>query len=155
MLYKFCPQLPQLPKELIDLTEDEIRNIPNKFNGGKSNGESKKYTLHTATQELQDFLRPYFDSNFEIAFQIISNELPIHKDYGRTNCYNYVIKSGGDVSTVWYDDNLNEIDRIIFLENSWHNINVSTFHNVKNLTSTRVAVSVWKKDNNAIGKVIL
>jgi hypothetical protein len=151
MLYSYCSQIPQIPDEIINLTEDEIRKIPNKFNGVKAT----KYSLHTATQELNDFLKPYFDNNVNIAFQLITDDLPLHKDYGRTNCYNYIIKSGGDVSTVWYDDNAKEIDRVIFPTGVWHNINVTKFHNVVGINSTRIAISVWASDETAIGEVKL
>jgi hypothetical protein len=149
MLYNYCSHIPQIPDDLINITEEEIRKIPNKFNGVKAT----KYSLHTVTKELKDFLKPYFDNDVNIAFQLITDELPVHKDYGRTNCYNYIIKSGGNVSTVWYDDNLKEIDRVIFPKHIWHNINVETFHNVVGINNTRIAISVWTKDESAIGEI--
>lgn len=149
MLYRYCSQIPQIPDELINLTEEQIRKIPNKFNGVKAT----KYSLHTATKKLEEFLTPYFDNDVNIAFQLITDNLPVHKDYGRTNCYNYIIKSGGDVSTVWYDDNLKEIDRVVFPTRIWHNINVEKFHNVIGINNTRIAISVWTKDESAIGEI--
>ena len=149
MLYRYCSQIPQIPDELINLTEEQIRKIPNKFNGVKAT----KYSLHTATKKLEEFLTPYFDNDVNIAFQLITDNLPVHKDYGRTNCYNYIIKSGGDVSTVWYDDDLKEIDRVTFPTHIWHNINVDKFHNVVGVDSTRIAISVWAKDESAIGEI--
>lgn len=149
MLYKFCPEIPKIPDHLVNLTEEEIRKIPNKFNGVKAS----KYTLHNATKALEDFLRPYFDKDANIAFQLITDELPVHKDYGRTSCYNYIIKSGGDVSTVWYDDSVKEIERVNFPTYTWHNINVETFHNVVGIDRTRIAITVWTKDNNAVGEI--
>lgn len=149
MLYRFCPEIPKIPDYLVNLTENEIRSIPNKFNGVKAS----KYTLHNATKELEDFLRPYFDNDANIAFQVITDELPVHKDYGRTSCYNYIIKSGGNVSTVWYDDDVKEIDRVVFPEYVWHKINVEKFHNVIGIDCTRIAISVWVRDENAVGEI--
>lgn len=147
MLYNYCSHIPQIPNDLINITEEEIRKIPNKFNGVKAT----KYSLHNVTKELDNFLRPHFNNDVNINYQLITDELPIHKDYGRTNCYNYIIKTGGDVSTVWYDDNLQEIERVVFPTHTWHNINVETFHNVIGIDSTRIAISVWSKDESAIG----
>ena len=147
MLYNYCSQIPQIPNDLINITEEEIRKIPNKFNGVRAT----KYSLHDVTKELDNFIRPYFNNDVNIAYQLITDELPIHKDYGRTNCYNYIINTGGDVSTVWYDDNLQEIERVVFPTHVWHNINVETFHNVIGLDSTRIAISVWSKDESAVG----
>ena len=149
-LYSYCSQIPQIPDRLINITEEEIRKIPNRFDGVD---KPRKYSLHTATQHLQNFLQPYFDSNAEIAYQLITDDLPIHKDFGRTNCFNYIIQSGGDVNTVWYDDDLKEIDRVILPTHIWHNINTETFHNVIGVNSTRIAISVWIKDENAIGDI--
>ena len=149
MLYNYCPKIPEIPSELIDITENEIRKIPNIFNGVTA----KKYSLHAVTKELKNFLKPYFNSNVNIAFQLITGELPVHKDYGRTNCYNYIIKTGGDVDTVWYDNDLKEIERVNFSAYRWHNINVETFHNVIGVDSTRIAISVWSSDKSVIGEV--
>ena len=150
MMYNYFPQIPKIPESIINITEEEIRKIPDRF---KSERENPIYTLHDATEELRDFLQPYFSNDMDIAFQLITDELPIHKDFGRTSCYNYLIKSGRKASTIWYDDDLKEIDRVIFPTHVWHNINVETFHKVVDVTDTRISISVWSKDENAMGEM--
>ena len=149
MLYSYCSQIPQVPEEIINLTEEQIRKIPDRFDGVKAS----RYTLHDATKELKDFLQPHFSNKVDIAFQLITDDLPIHKDFGRTSCYNYIIKSGGEASTVWYDDSMKEIDRVVFPTCVWHHINVEKYHNVIDIKDTRIAISVWTKDENAIGEI--
>lgn len=149
MLYSYCSQIPQVPKEIVNLTEEQIRKIPDRFDGVKAS----RYTLHDATKELKDFLQPHFSNKVDIAFQLITDDLPIHKDFGRTSCYNYIIKSGGEASTVWYDNSMKEIDRVVFPTCVWHHINVETYHNVVDIKDTRIAISVWTKDENAIGEI--
>lgn len=147
-MYNYFPQIPKIPESIINITEEEIRRIPDRFKGT----ETSTYTLHNATQELKEFLQPYFNET-DVAFQLITDDLPIHKDFGRTSCYNYLIKSGGEASTVWYDDDLKEIDRVIFPTHVWHNINVETFHKVVDVIDTRISISVWSKDENAMGEI--
>ena len=151
MFYEIRYELPSIPKEL-HKSEDDIRKIKDEFADVRPNSKPK-YTLHTVSSELKDFLLPCFGEQYEFAFQLITSDLPIHKDFARRSCFNYIFSSGGDVSTNWYDDNLNQIKTIIFPENTWHKIKVDTFHNVTNLTSTRIALSVWEKDETAIGEV--
>jgi len=155
MLYRYCPNIPQIPNDIIDkFTEDEIRKIPRDFSGVEPpNNVVPKYSLHTAPQEIKSFLQPYFDNDVDISFQLITQDLPIHKDFGRTNCYNYIINTGGNVNTVWYDDDLNEIEREIFPNNVWHNITVSTYHNITELTNTRIAITVHTREPDAIGDI--
>lgn len=156
MLYEFCSNLPQIPQDILNLlTEESIRQIPNRFNGQPiTDNPTPKYSLHTVTQDLEKFLKPYFPQDVNIAFQLITEDLPIHKDYGRSSCYNYIVELGGYVTTVWYNDHLKEIDSAIFPEKVWHKIDVSTFHNVKGVTSTRIAISVWTKNESAIGEIV-
>ena len=54
MLYRYCSQIPQIPDELINLTEEQIRKIPNKF---KLNGFKQKYILKKIAER-------YFDKKF-------------------------------------------------------------------------------------------
>lgn len=156
MLYEYCSNIPQIPKEILNqLTEESIRQIPNRFNGQPITDNPKpKYSLHTVTQDLETFLKPHFPEEINIAFQLITEDLPIHKDYGRSSCYNYIVELGGSVTTVWYNDNLEEIGSTIFPAKVWHKIDVGTFHTVKGVTSTRLAISVWTKNEDAIGEIV-
>lgn len=154
-LYEIHYELPSIPEEL-HKSECDIRKIKDEFADRRSEidpNSKPKYTLHTAPPEIKDFLLPHFGKQYEFAFQLITSDLPIHKDFGRRSCFNYIFSSGGDVSTNWYDDNLNQIKNIVFPENTWHKIKVDTFHNVTNFTSTRIALSVWEKDETAIGSI--
>tara|TARA_B110000503_G_scaffold81856_1_gene125050 strand:- start:388 stop:831 length:444 start_codon:yes stop_codon:yes gene_type:complete len=144
-LYEHCPNIPDLPDNLIKLiTEENARQSNSLFVA--NNGERYKipwYSLHTIVfPEVIEFLQPYFDPKLNIKIQLITRELLIHKDQGRTSCYNYLVKTGGNVSTVWFDDDKNEIERVILPERSWYKLNVSVFHNVYDITSTRIAITV-------------
>ena len=155
MLYNFYHEIPSIPEDLCK-SEIDIRKIKDEFADRRSQiapGSKPKYTLHIAPIEIKNFLLPYFGKQYEVAFQLITSDLPIHKDFGRRSCYNYIFFSGGNVNTNWYDDDLNQIETVIFPENTWHKIKVDTFHNVTNFTSTRIALSVWEKDETAIGVI--
>jgi len=155
MFYKFYHEIPNIPEELCK-SEKDIRKIKDEFADRRSQidpNSKPKYTLHTAPSEIKDFLLPYFGEQYEFAFQLITSDLPIHKDFGRRSCFNYIFSSGGDVNTNWYDDNLDQIETVVFPENTWHKIKVDAFHNVTNFKSTRIALSVWEKDETAMGVI--
>lgn len=156
MLYQFCSNIPNIPEDLCKLSVEEIRSIPNKFTGVKiSEGIVPTYTLHTAPSEIEQFLKPYFNANANFAFQLITQNLPIHKDFGRTQCFNYIINTGGNVKTVWYDNDLNKIESVVFPVRKWHSIKVDNFHNVTDVINTRISITVWHKDESAIGELRL
>jgi hypothetical protein len=145
-LYKHCPDLPIIPEELANLiTEESARRNQSEFTA--RDGERYEvpwYSLHKCEEDVVSFLRPYFSKNTEIKIQLMTRELLIHKDQGRVTAYNYLIKSGGDVSTVWFDDEKNEIDRVILPERAWYKLDVGTFHNIYNITSTRIAITAFE-----------
>lgn len=145
-LYEHMPSIPALPDHLVDLiTEENARQSSNLFVA--RDGERYEvpwYSMHDIMfPEVIDFLQPHFDPNMKIKIQLMTRELLIHKDQGRTTCYNYIVKSGGNVSTVWFDDDKNEIERVILPEKSWYKLDVGVFHNIYDITSTRVAITVF------------
>lgn len=147
-LYEYCPDLPVIPDDIVNLiTEENSRKKHSEFT--PKDGERYEvpwYSLHKCEEEVVSFLRPHFPENMQIKVQLITRELLIHKDRGRVTAYNYLIKSGGNVSTVWFDDDKNEIDRVIIPERAWYKLNVGVFHNIYDITSTRIAITVYEKE---------
>lgn len=148
-LYEHCPDIPDLPPHLLALiTEENARQSPSSFVA--RDGERYEVPWFSAHDilfpEVIEFLRPHFEPDMKIKIQLMTRELLIHKDQKRTSCYNYLVDTGGNVSTVWFDDDKNEIERVILPEKTWYKLNVGVFHNIYDVTSTRIAVSVYKDD---------
>jgi hypothetical protein len=85
-----------------------------------------------------------FDVYNNTYYQVIKNDLPIHVDI-RKSAFNYIINAGGnEVYTVFYDDNENELFKINLPKYKWHCLDVSKPHNVRGITGTRIAVTVFE-----------
>jgi len=146
-LYTHYPDLPDLPQNLVNqITEENVRTTINTFEARDGeNYEIPWYSLHQPSSAIIDYLSPHFANNMKIKIQLITRELLIHKDKGRAAAFNYIIKSGGEnVSTVWFDDDKNEIERVVLPEKQWYFLDLSKFHNIYDITETRIAITIFE-----------
>ena len=147
--FEYLDNLPIIPNELISEVHASILKYPNDFKVSFKTD----YRRHAVTEQLKEFVKLSFN-NHVIKIQIIENKLEIHRDIGRTVAYNYLIDSGGsNVETCFYEDmtvdipvyenkTFRLIEKIKIEEHRWHCLNVSNLHNVINLTSPRIAITV-------------
>ncbi len=112
----------------------------------KNNFQFGKYThyqIFPATKPLKDFTRKIFNFDHIVQVQKITKDLPIHIDFNRQLAFNYIIETGGEeVKTCFYNANHELIEEHIILKHKWHCIRVNGNHNVKNITSQRIALTV-------------
>lgn len=100
------------------------------------------------SSELEKQLQPLF--NFDITgrvfVQIVRSGIDIHKDTGRTIIYNYILETGGDnVYTRFFDeDQETELYKINIPKHTWHQLDVTYFHDVVGIEKDRVAISVYE-----------
>lgn len=66
-----------------------------------------------------------------------------HIDSIRTAAHNYVLLTGG-ATTSWFNENNNLLETVEYLPNMWYWHDSSTKHQVTNLSSTRLAISVYE-----------
>lgn len=144
MLFDYSDLSP-IPQELIITDIEEIKKIPNHF-GGKGN----YYSIHSANPELEEYVQSLFDYPVVVRYQIIKEGVSIHVDRGRTECFNYIINSGGPaVRTVWYaDDKETIIAEHVFPEHTWHRLSVDTFHGVSDIETIRFSITVNRKNED-------
>lgn len=138
MLFKYLDDLPQLPNELIkevykSMTVNEFQ-FP----------EYRYYKIYDASEDLKIFLNSIFPEFYKTKVQVIYNNIAIHKDYGRTVAYNYIITTGGnDAETVFYKENLEIYKKFKIEKCRWHRLDVTQYHSVQNLNSERIAITVF------------
>lgn len=129
---------PPLPTELISEVYSSLDN-PNMFGFQ----ESTNYQLFDASVLLKEYTKSIFDFKHETRVQKITKDLVRHKDVNRTLAYNYILDLGGsNVETCFYNDQLQLTESVIIEANRWHVINVDVYHNVKNVTGSRIALTV-------------
>jgi hypothetical protein len=84
-----------------------------------------------------------FNQDMYWGFQIISGDLPAHKDIGTEIKLTYLINTGGDrVLTNFYaEDKITVTDSYMIPEGRWHLLQANRYHGVHNVESTRFSVT--------------
>ena len=122
-------QLPTVPDEIIKNIVDNVD-----FTGNI-------YHWKAAPELTQKWCRENICSDMYWGIQIITGDLPAHKDIDTEVKFNYIIHSGGDnVLTNFYDNN-NLIETVNFASNAWYIMNVSVEHAVVGVKSARVSLT--------------
>jgi hypothetical protein len=140
MIYFKYINFPEIPDNLLGHDVDYFANKINIFR----HPSYSHYKQYEVDDKLKEYLREIFTFEFHCSYQIITNGLAIHKDGDRTECLNYLIDTGGNLSELRiYDENKSDIlHSEIILNKKWHWINVGMNHNVVNITGTRISISI-------------
>jgi len=130
--------LPQLPDDILDSDPESILKRTCTFDRIEYG-----YGSFEANPELYEFLQPYYKTPIIVRYQLVLNDLPKHTDFcDQDYKCNYIITPGGDnVITTWYKQ-----DRVLaytqFESQLWYKFNVTLEHDVINVKSPRVSVTV-------------
>jgi len=129
---------PKLPQRLIDQVFLSLDN-PNIFKFQKYDA----YQIFDATEELKNFTHSIFPFPHTTRVQRITKDLIIHKDFGRSMVFNFIVSTGGkNVETCFYNEKNILIEKHKIEQQRWHFLNVLTPHNVINIELARVALTI-------------
>ena len=134
--------IPKIPDHLLYLDPDYIvNNQPNIWNVI----ETEVYRQYQVSKKLIDFVQPYFEFDItnNLKYQILTKNIPIHKDRGRTKAINYLVEPGGDnVETIWYTDDLIPLYKKEIAVHKWHIINTEINHGISGIKNKRLALTI-------------
>ena len=137
--------LPKIPLELLDPI-DKIMTFKDEFDSQglfDDTNFNQTYAIYTAPQKLHDYIQTLFDFPVKVNYQVIHKKLPKHKDIGIVGKkYNYLIDTGGDVYTRWYDDNDTVLFEIKSKPFEWHALQIDIEHDITTPSHTRLSVVV-------------
>lgn len=141
---KFYQELniPSIPNHLLHL---DPNYIVNNYSNVWKVFDTEVYRQYQVSKNLIDFLQPFFDFDItaNLKYQILSKDIPIHKDVGRIKAINYLIDPGGeDVKTTWYSDDLVPLFEKEILKNKWHTINTEIKHGISGIKDKRLALTI-------------
>ena len=141
---EYLPNIPQIPTHLLLSVEEIYQLADNSISG--QNGRPDSYRKFPVQPVLEAWLRPHFPDCDTFEYQMIKRRLNGHKDVRRTECYNYVVSTGGPGATTswWQDDQKTLIQSDHIPENIWHKIRVDVFHSVTGLDDTRFTLTIYK-----------
>lgn len=132
--------LPPIPENLLLHTPEEFDSLTNIFRLPTY----PFFKQYAASDDLNEFMKQHVPFPFYCSWQVVRNNISIHKDNGRKEAVNYIIDPGGPDAQL----NIFEEDKstIILSEKiparTWHWIDVGKFHNVTGIETVRIAVSL-------------
>lgn len=146
-LLQYLDHIPRLPTELINeiYRSIELHPITVRFRHNPSN-----YKIYSVNEKLESFLRPLFPEKYTLRIHVLKDKLAIHKDFGRTKAFNYIVDSGGpDAETCFHDDNFKLIEKHKIDKYRWHQIDVTRYHSVINMVEPRIAITIYIEEETA------
>lgn len=143
------PELPKIPKELIE----SLEQVEAKYENSYVNKDIEDmYTTRWTGKELTEWLQPYFDYSIATKYQIMKCPLVLHTDRNVKTGWKhiYIVSTGGDAAiTRWWDSKENP-QKIMYEEHmklhEWYYINVDEPHEVIGIEYPRINIVVRHKE---------
>ncbi len=128
--------LPKIPSKIID-------NLPKEFELYETLNIDNYNWSKSHNYELNEWAQEHISKEMYFAFQLMTGDLPIHKDVDSKTKLLYLIDQGGsNVFTKFWDDQFNLLDEYIIEKNCWHILKADTNHSVEGIEQNRLRWSV-------------
>ena len=99
-----------LPAVPADVIEDIFNTINTELLKQVPGAEYPTWQSFRVSKKVKDFVYSIFDPTHDVVVFYLTRGLPIHKDVTRDTGYNFVLETGGDSITYFYDNNHKEIN---------------------------------------------
>ena len=136
--------LPTIPEELLESIEEIINKPPKEHTNVPAH--FTYFETRPVNPRLTEWMNDIFKTSIGAQYQIVKPNITIHKDIGRNVAFNYLLKTGGDAHTCFFDDDKHLLHMEKIPVNRWHRIRTDVYHNVIGVTSDRVSVSMMLSD---------
>ena len=136
--------LPTVPKDIIPSLDSIVNGKPYIWR------DLTYFNTRKINPDLEEWLKKSMPFEFySCSFQVMSGKMPIHiDDNKRMVAINYLLCQGGEnVFTNIYDkDKITVIQSENIKLNQWHSIQTHKFHNVIDIDTTRISISLSPVD---------
>ena len=134
---KHIKGLPKIPKDLLkeihaSISENQDHPSRTSYKG--------IYDWLPANDKIQEWCRDNISKDVYWGIQVISDNLPAHKDIGTMCKFNYVI-AGDRCATNFYDDDDKLIETVTLEHEQWYILNTSVSHEVTGVDNVRISVT--------------
>ena len=134
---KHIKGLPKLPNHLvaeIQASIDDNQNHPSKtsYNG--------IYDWLPANDKIQEWCNENISEDIYWGIQIITDDLPAHKDVGTVCKFNYLI-AGATGDTNFYNDDNELIETVLLESDKWYILNTNVLHEVVGVKDVRISIT--------------
>jgi hypothetical protein len=123
--------LPKIPQSILDQLNWNISDYQHKAH---TNFPNSYLWTDQFNQVVDSWCKENICDTMYYAFQIISNDLPMHKDSGTKIKLTYILKTGGENTiTEWYNDAEELVESVALEPCRWHIFKADSYHAVKNI----------------------
>ncbi len=128
--------LPPVPQEILD-------DLPSELDRYQTQNFDNYHWTDTHNKKLNQWCQENICSDMYFAFQIMTGDLPIHKDIGTKTKFVYVIETGGsNVYTKFWDDDSELLDEYLIEKHRWHILKADTNHSVTGIEPGKLRRSI-------------
>ena len=128
---------------LPEIPEDIILELPKDINLYQTQCNNNYHWTNSHNAKLNAWAQKNICSEIYFAFQIMTGDLPIHKDIDTQTKLVYLLETGGtSVFTKFWDDNFCLLDEYIINKNKWHILKADTYHSVEGVEKDQIRWSV-------------
>lgn len=135
--------LPAIPRYITDNISRNIEDYRWASESQPQPGYEDSYIwTDSNNQAINEWCKANICSDMYWAFQIIRQNVDIHRDRGTEIKMSYLLDCGGDnVATEFLDDDLNVTHSYVIEPYRWHVLDVKHLHRVVNVTSLRFSIT--------------
>ena len=128
--------LPPIPKEI-------VQNLPKDIGVYTKQTEQNYHWSDSYNEKLNIWAQQNISQEIYFAFQMMTGDLPAHKDGGTLTKFVYILDTGGsNVVTKFWDDDFNLLDEYVIEPQRWHILKADTYHSVEGIEENRYRWSV-------------
>lgn len=132
-------ELPKIPNSIIDNLPADWKQYDQKVSYSGSN-----YTwTDSFNQEINSWCQEHISQGMYFGFQIMTGNVPMHKDVGTLTKLVYLLQPGGkNVTTNFYNDDRTLAHSFVIEPFRWHVLRADSFHSVDHIEPDQVRFSI-------------
>ena len=128
---------------LPSIPEDIIQNLPTKLDVYKKETIENYHWTDSFNEKLNAWAQENICKDIYYAFQMMTGDIPRHKDIDTKTKFVYIIDTGGsNVVTRFWDNDHMLLDEYIIEPFRWHILKADTYHSVEGIETDRYRWSV-------------
>jgi hypothetical protein len=128
--------LPSVPEEI-------IQSLPVDIDVYEKHTQQNYHWTDSFNEKLNAWAQENISQEIYFAFQLMTGDLPPHKDIGTLTKFVYILNTGGsNVVTKFWDDDFNLLDEYIIEPQRWHILKADTYHSVEGIEADKFRWSV-------------
>ncbi len=120
-----------------------VKELPTDINLYKKINYGNYNWTDSFTEKINSWGKEFVSNEMYFGLQIMTGNVPVHKDIGTQIKFVYLIDQGGtEVYTKFWNDNLDLLDQYKIETNRWHILKADCNHSVEGLEPGKIRRSI-------------